>query len=77
MFLVVIDMDDESAAQEPPRGFGIRAWFGIKLVCHCSSGTHVHVLMGKFLVFATSNSIPIVGSVFGLQDTGAKELEGH
>ena len=33
MFLVVIDMDDESAALEPPRGFSIRAWFGIKLVC--------------------------------------------
>ncbi|KAF8719201.1 hypothetical protein AX14_011335 [Amanita brunnescens Koide BX004] len=31
MFLVVIDMDDESAALEPPRGFSIRAWFGIKL----------------------------------------------
>lgn len=32
MFLVVIDMDDESAAQEPSRGFSVRAWFGIKLV---------------------------------------------
>ncbi|KAF8351942.1 hypothetical protein F5887DRAFT_933116 [Amanita rubescens] len=31
MFLVVIDMDDESAAQEPPRGINFRAWFGIKL----------------------------------------------
>jgi len=34
MFLVVIDMDDESAAQRPPQGFSIRAWYGIKL---CSS----------------------------------------
>ena len=50
MFLVVIDMDDESAAREPPRGFGIRAWFGIKLVCHTSTSTHVNVLMGKFSV---------------------------
>ncbi|KAK2460032.1 hypothetical protein APHAL10511_007955 [Amanita phalloides] len=31
MFLVVIDMDDETSATEPPRGFNIRAWYGTKL----------------------------------------------
>lgn len=31
MFLLVIDMDDESAAKEPPQGYNIRAWYGIKL----------------------------------------------
>ncbi|PFH51196.1 hypothetical protein AMATHDRAFT_75155 [Amanita thiersii Skay4041] len=31
MFLSVIDMDDESTAQEPPRGISVRAWYGIKL----------------------------------------------
>ncbi|KAF8634369.1 hypothetical protein AX15_000940 [Amanita polypyramis BW_CC] len=31
MYLVVIDMDDGTAAQESPQGFSIRAWYGIKL----------------------------------------------
>ncbi|KAF8624675.1 hypothetical protein AX17_007006 [Amanita inopinata Kibby_2008] len=31
MFLAVIDMDDESTAQEPPRGISVRTWYGIKL----------------------------------------------
>ena len=41
MFLVVIDMDDESAAQEPPRGISFRAWFGIKLVRRLSTRIYV------------------------------------
>jgi len=44
MFLMVIDMDDESAAQEPPQGFSIRAWYGIKLVSHILEITLVPLL---------------------------------
>jgi len=44
MFLVVIDMDDESAAQEPPRGISFRAWLGIKLVRRLSTCIYVYLM---------------------------------